>query len=714
MEPEKRGSIAFFATYRPPVPLDLYSRHPSNDKEFRMSDGNFYNYNGRIIPDPVVRLILQRLGLPSRQRVAGMIYGSDRDNLEKLYIYLRFIEENQRVEVYSLADIYGHNAFGGVCMEDSGCFAGDNLIYVSTKEPARRRRQPWTAVYSCNILSGITNRLTPPDHADLSPAPSPSGEQIAVASFEYKEGGWDGEIEDLKTDIIVMNAEEPYNRRVVIKNGGWPTWGSENVIFFHRKDDKRDRYGNKLPEDMNGKKKNFWGVYRAEIKDYGITSNVVRVTPDTFDAMTPVAIDENRVAVATIRKTSKFGDVRGPEQYRHIEIFNINGRPGASLHITREARPLTDHFNPFLTRQEMRIGYHRSDDERPDHIQHLAKIETPYRDIGLLRTAGVFPSFTADGSKVAFVDNEFKSVWVADDQGLQNVFQVAPGGSVFAPIWNKNMEKDTLYFCVGPAFSADKEVNIYALSDDYQTETQLTFGSNNAFPSSSPDGNRLVYRSTRENGMKNLYIMENADEGEDGGITRLTYGDWTDTHCDWSPIQNDWILFSSTRDKPFDAPALDNGLDPGYFCVYLVNANNPSVVVRVLSSGYDFAGHVNHPFFSPDGRSIVVSSDLAAVSVEPISLPLFVHSVRPYGDIFTVDIDPRNIRRNQEIKTFRRITHSRYESSTATWSRFNTRTLQNMLSRTNFEANTMCPYFNNNGGETFHMTGHLVLPKRCC
>lgn len=150
---------------------------------------------------------------------------------------------------------------------------------------------------------------------------------------------------------------------------------------------------------------------------------------------------------------------------------------------------------------------------------------------------------------------------------------------------------------------------------------------------------------------------------------RLTEGPWMDTHCKWSP-RGDLIVFSSNRDKPENARY---DLDSGYYSVYLVKPDDPTVVIRVIGSGTDFAGHVNHPFFSPDGKSIVVASDLAAVSVDPISLPAFLHSARPYGDIFTIDdIDQDNIRKNKNVTKFNRVTHSRYENSTGTWTDFST------------------------------------------
>jgi Tol biopolymer transport system component len=70
---------------------------------------------------------------------------------------------------------------------------------------------------------------------------------------------------------------------------------------------------------------------------------------------------------------------------------------------------------------------------------------------------------------------------------------------------------------------------------------------NNAFPSPSGDGRYLVFRSGRS-GYKNLYIMDAVD-GEEKYLHRLTEGDWTDTHPNWSS-DNEWIAFSSDRGHP--------------------------------------------------------------------------------------------------------------------------------------------------------------------
>ena len=60
-----------------------------------------------------------------------------------------------------------------------------------------------------------------------------------------------------------------------------------------------------------------------------------------------------------------------------------------------------------------------------EHIErNFHKIDSPLEGVGLFRVSGVFPTFSADGSQLAFVDNEFKAVWVADSKGLRIVFEV--------------------------------------------------------------------------------------------------------------------------------------------------------------------------------------------------------------------------------------------------------------------------------------------------
>lgn len=54
----------------------------------------------------------------------------------------------------------------------------------------------------------------------------------------------------------------------------------------------------------------------------------------------------------------------------------------------------------------------------------FSKLQSPHRDVDVFRVSGVFPTISADGSKLAFVDNEFKAVWVADGRGLRVAHEV--------------------------------------------------------------------------------------------------------------------------------------------------------------------------------------------------------------------------------------------------------------------------------------------------
>lgn len=726
---EKRGSIAFFATYRPPVPLDIYSaKFPpaSPQDEALMTDGISYNYNGQAIPPSALKTILKRPLLAPHGteadvdsgRLSGLIFVSERtSSLETLHIALLYQDQTPR-KVFNFAEVY--DTFKGVRMEDSGYIAGDYLIYVSTMQPAPEPHQPWTAVYKTNLKTGETERLTLKGKADMSPSVSPDGKRIAVASFQRK-AGWNGEIEDVRTSIFVLNVDRPLNRELVVIDGGWPTWGSDNVLFFHHNIEKV-------------KVEKRWGVFRIDLREG--PSSITRVTPEGINAFTPAAIDETRVAVATIRRGFTFADQdeRDEDQYRHIEIFDTN-KPDEFIEITPKTKPKADHFNPFViddVNGGKRIGYHRCNTDKVGESYNVVekefyKLQSPDPDVGLFRVSGVFPSISKCGKKLAFVDNEFKAVWVADSKGLRVVYETNASNSVFSPVWNT--KEDTLYVCEGPSFSIKDTVQLLAvvnvLSSKRSFKKLTKKGYNCAFPSNDPTGTRLVYRRSTKDGHKNLYIMENAELGEfnEAKVTRLTEGKWTDTHCHWSP-SGELIAFSSNRSNP-TAKKLEDLPDPGYFAVYLVKANDKDVVIKVIDSGDTylgglFPGHVNHPIFSPDGKSLVVTADLAAVSCDPVSLPLFVHSVRPYGDIFVVDIDPDDILKNQNLRNFTRFTHSKYENATATWTKASPKDLYakwNVRKAFDYKAKNFtpdCPYVHQDGAESVHMTGHLCILTRCC
>ncbi|PON50367.1 Tricorn protease [Trema orientale] len=110
--------------------------------------------------------------------------------------------------------------------------------------------------------------------------------------------------------------------------------------------------------------------------------------------------------------------------------------------------------------------------------------------------------------------------------------------------------------------------------------------------------------------------------------------------CNWSP-DGEWIAFSSDRHNP----------GSGSFELYLIHPNGTGLRKLVQSGS---GGRINHPWFSPDGKNIVVTTDYAGISAEPI---LYPHNFL-YGEIFTMKMDGSNLVR---------VTHNAHEDGTPSW-----------------------------------------------
>lgn len=506
-----------------------------------------------------------------------------------------------------------------ISMKDRPSLSGDHLIYISTHEDTAQPRTSWAAVYSTHLKTGLTRRLTPLGVADFSPAVSPSGDWTAVAS--YGEAGWSGEVQDLSTDIYIFLTSDGSRRVKIVELGGWPSWIDESTLFFHRRSEDGwiSVYKVVLPGDNN------------PISTESVT--IQRVTPPGLHAFTPATSPGNNkfIAVATRRPGS---------DYRHIELFDLEKNEFVEL--TRLVSPTTHHFNPFISPDSSRVGYHKcrgNSNGRKSPQFFLENVRSPVPNLSLFRIDGSFPSFSPDGDRIAYVD--LPGVYVVNRDG-SNRRQVNPL-TAFPTVWDP-VRSGIVYTSTGPTFASEKtEVDIISINvddvDQLGVKKLTTNGKNNAFPSLSPDGKWIVFRSGRS-GHKNLYIMDSV-EGETRGLRRLTEGPWTDTMCNWSPDGN-WIAFASDRVNP----------GSGSFEIYLIHPNGTRLR-RLVKSGS--GGRANHPSFSPDSKTIVFTSDYGGISAEPISNP---HHYQPYGEIFTVKLDGSDLTR---------LTHNSFEDGTPTW-----------------------------------------------
>ncbi|XP_042493138.1 uncharacterized protein LOC122072794 [Macadamia integrifolia] len=640
-------SIVFTTLGRATYAFDIFSLPtsypPEHNDEIRLTDGQSVNFNG-YFPFPsssILSLLLpdQTLTLDPTLSppVQLLVYVTERFGISNIYLDAHFnddsidfnpstrrsaLESPSRIRVPLLNPKQSDDK---ISMKDRPSVAGEHLIYVSTHENPGVPRTSWDAVYSTNIITGETRRLTPYRIADFSPSVSPSRVWTAVASSGEK--GWNGEIEELNTDIYIFRTQDGSERIKLVDHGGWPCWVDDFTLYFHRRS-----------ED------GWWSVYRASLpRSQRIRAESVaieRLTPPGLHAFTPAASPSNKsfIAVATRRPTSDF---------RHIELFDLGRNEFREL--SRRVSPKTHHYNPFFSPDSTRVGYHRcrgsinggASGSGPLMLENL---ESPLKDLSLFRIDGSFPSFSPDGERIAYVG--FPGVYVVnrDGTGKRQVFP----GTAFSTAWDWK-RSGVIYTSVGPTFAEESTgVDIVSISIDEDEDDQTGYvpykkmtigGKNNAFPSASPDGKWVAFRSGRS-GHKNLYVMD-ALEGEKGGLRRLTEGPWTDTMCNWSP-DGEWIAFASDRHNP----------GGGSFAIYFIHPNGTGLKKVVHSSD---AGRTNHPWFSPDGKSIVFTSDYAAVSGEPIANP---HHYQPYGDIFTAKVDGSDLRR---------LTHNTYEDGTPAW-----------------------------------------------
>ncbi|KAJ8762850.1 hypothetical protein K2173_022979 [Erythroxylum novogranatense] len=614
--------------------FDIYSlptQHPpTSANELRITDGESLNFNGHFPPPSSALLSLfpdQNREVPQSPTPLTVVYVTERNGsstifLDAVYYYHapRSSRSRSILEIPTRVQVPLLKGKSGISMKDKPTVVGNHLVYVSTHENTDKPRTSWAAVYSTELTTGVTRRLTPYGIADFSPAVSPSGIYTAVVS--YGEKGWTGDVEELSTDIYLFLTRDGTRRVKVVEHGGWPSWVDDSTFYFHRRSE----------ED------NWISVYKAVLPTQGTISTVSvkveRVTPPGLHAFTPAASPSNKsfIAVAIKRPSSR---------YRHIELYDLVKND--FMELTRLVSEKTHHFNPFISPDASRVGYHRcrgtSNDKRKAPLL-LENLRSPVQEISLFRVDGSFPSFSPSGDRIAYVD--FPGVYVVNRDG-SNRRMVYPEMS-FSTAWNPVLQ-GVVYTSSGPTFSSEStEVDIIAINVDGADQSNnfkrlTTKGRNNAFPSVSPDGKWIVFRSGRS-GHKNLYVMD-AVEGEKGGLYRLTEGAWSDTMCSWSP-DGEWIAFASDREDP----------GSGSFALYLIHPDGTGLK-KFFQSG--LGGRANHPSFSPDGKSLVFTTDYAGISAEPISNP---HHYQPYGEIYTVKLDGTGLKR---------WTHNSFEDGTPVW-----------------------------------------------
>ena len=270
------------------------------------------------------------------------------------------------------------------------------------------------------------------------------------------------------------------------------------------------------------------------------------------------------------------------------------------------------------------------------------RAELPDRSLEIHSIRGSFPALTPEGEVLSTLRvrslmeaeaGQFEDLTVPlhlsaiDGTGLREVF--APTSGI---AWGANVARDAGWVVVGvgPTFGRPgSSVDIWRFRIDGSQATNLTPSSpgNDAFPSVSSDGRRIVFRRPRnsdpaepgdpsdQNEMA-VFVMD----GDGGNARRLTTGTERETAPSISP-DGEWVAYVVISGYGSEAK------------IWLARADGSEQ--RLLEPD---RAHIPdrsmHPTFSPDGKWVAFTSDRGGLNDEWLVTP----GPETYGELWAVPV----------------------------------------------------------------------------
>lgn len=466
---------------------------------------------------------------------------------------------------------------------------GHTLAFISSRSG---HAELWTLDLASRKLHNLTNH----EGGHFRPAWSPDGQWIAISSDRDspKPRRPDGFELIQQTDIYILRRDGSGLRRLTHTNSyaGSPCWSPD------------------------GKRIAFC---KASFEDVIRISDPRHLRGTTQIAVVDIASGEEK------ELTQGKGEKWSPEWLADGRIGYFSGGPEGGIEfITKDGEPSRGRaggrgeFNsPHWSPDGRKMVYYRDTGQNWPPV-----METPSRDsrFRLLRT-GIFPSFSPEGDRIVFTNGQAAlshnglmeasadgtNRWLIHDDLQRNTT---------APSWSPT--GDWIAFGLGGAFqgflgTGRVRATIALIHPDGSGLRELTHGDrSDGFPSWSPDGKRIVFRTADKSG-KGLRIVDI----ESGEITTLTEGNHTDNFPDWSP-KGDWICFTSNRE--------DNDYE-----IYIIHPDGTGLKRLTHLPGIDA-----HSTWSPDGEWIAFSSGRAGFKDEAALHP---HNPQSYGEITVMRAD---------------------------------------------------------------------------
>jgi TolB protein len=271
------------------------------------------------------------------------------------------------------------------------------------------------------------------------------------------------------------------------------------------------------------------------------------------------------------------------------------------------------------------------------------QLELPDRALMLHAVRGYLPTLDPIASEVATTEGFSRlAITRLDGTDKRVVFDSAGedryrgDAGVYGPTWSDDGE--WLAFGVGLPFDPAADVDIWKSRPDGSEAVNLTPDSdaNDALPDFSPDGSRIVFRSSRD-GNTEIYLMNS--DGTD--LRRLTETTATNTMPSFSS-SGDEVAFVSTRDGDYEIYIID--LEPD---------GSPGATRRVTNS----PGRDMHPKFSPDDKWLLFASQRGGFGDE-VPLLRVIFQPQPYGEAYAM--------RLEDGEVFR-LTQNKWEDGPAAW-----------------------------------------------
>ncbi|HIJ50584.1 MAG TPA: Tol-Pal system beta propeller repeat protein TolB [Nitrospinae bacterium] len=196
-------------------------------------------------------------------------------------------------------------------------------------------------------------------------------------------------------------------------------------------------------------------------------------------------------------------------------------------------------------------------------------------------TVSLSPAWSPDGNWIIYTSyaaNNPDLIMIDTAGEKRQTLNRLPGLNA-APAWSPDMQKIAL------VLSRDQNSEIYLLKKNRKLHRLTRHFNIDTSPTWSPDGKKIAFTSDRSGtGAPQIYIM-NAEKGDNGKVTRISFGSSYNDNPSWSP-NGDKIAYTSRVGKRFQ------------ISVYDLNTHKSQVVTVN-------AGSAEQPSWSPDGRFIV-------------------------------------------------------------------------------------------------------------